>query len=540
MDKSEIGFKYRAGSTNIQIPTSVNRGEYYVNTGSSFMFLKSASSSENSLLLPGVIYDNVDDSGSDGSSRSDGLTKEDTYKANALKRYLIFKKYGANSGRFVPSDVTSICIVHADLAEVKDGAIKVKVNSAYIDTVTNELSKVSVHVFAVIGYTTDEYKEESQFGSSAMVKLSDIDSNGYSTVSDVVSGYILMKNAPSAEDIINYGVTGMSWHVYDESVTLDDGTHRYGTARLTCQGNNSEKIMLELFTPVYSVCNRSVMYIDKTQAAHVLTIDNDGTDHITTCHLKIDMTVTEALDFCLKYFPSVKGIGASYDKSNKKVYPAIPSNAVISVCIDKSDLTTDIVNCLMNAGIYNHRISNEDGVVLEVSKSANSFLKNSVPLLGGLELKVATNKLTIPVWVIDTDQYSNVPVSFIHGTVYGETPNVAPNNTNLGNACNISISEGFDSFDKKSTFYHINAMYFCYRHSLLGGDGEWDLLDDGKSQAYPDEPAFLMVDYQPITLNNAGKGLSDTAPLRKYIRLSHNGGTVNFSTPQGNMTITIK
>ena len=164
MDKSEIKFKYRSGSTVVTIPSSIGLGEYYVNTGSGFMYLKSNNTTDNSLLFPGIIFSAVDDGVAD-----DDLQPNDTYINATDKHYLLFEKYGVNSGRFVPGTISSICIAHADLAEVINNVIKVKVDSSYIVRVTSELAK-GAPVFAVIGYTNDSYKLKNQFGSSSMVK----------------------------------------------------------------------------------------------------------------------------------------------------------------------------------------------------------------------------------------------------------------------------------------------------------------------------------------------------------------------------------
>lgn len=531
MDKSEIKFKYRSGSTVVTIPSSIGLGEYYVNTGSGFMYLKSNNTTDNSLLFPGIIFSAVDDGAAD-----DDLQPNDTYINATDKHYLLFEKYGVNSGRFVPGTISSICIAHADLAEIINNAIKVKVDSSYIVRVTSELAK-GAPVFAVIGYTDDSYKLKNQFGSSSMVKLRDIDSNGYATVDYVVSGYLLMKNPPTSDDIINLGVTGMSWHIYDEDITLEDGTHMYGTVRLIRRSN---EYALDIYTPYASVCNRSCVTVyENVQNGFRISIENDSTDRSVGCFISTttQLSVKEALTFALSYLPMVYGKVATY-RSGKKVFPAIASDATIAISIDKANLSNGIVNSLMHAGIHNIKTPSrtDSFVTLKVIKSNNTFLKESVPVLGGLELKVQPHKCSIPVWVIDTDDYENVPVSFIHGTIFGdEMTSDALSAYNLNNDWDISLNNNMlDELSGSTEFVHISSMYATHRETLLGGDNTWT----PNSNARAAEPVFLIVDYQKMSLDLSGRSQSNTATIRKYIRLSSQQDTT-ISTPQGDITIDI-
>ena len=92
-----------------------------------------------------------------------------------------------------------------------------------------------------------------------------------------------------------------------------------------------------------------------------------------------------------------------------------------------------------------------------------------------------------------------------------------------------------------SEFYHIHNIYATHRQTLLGGDSSWEQKNDsGASQPYNDEPVFLMIDYQAMTLNDVGRSQYDTAPVRKYIRLNSNESRATFTTPQGNLVIDIQ
>lgn len=544
MDKSEISFKYRAGSTSVEIPADkVKLGEYYANTGSSFLYLRSNADANESLLFPGVIFDKVNDT----DQTDDGLKKSDTYNATIDKRYLIFEKYGVKSGRFIPGVVSSICIVHADLAEIRNNAIKVKVDPSHVLRATNELTKgsSSTPVFAVIGYTDDNYKSKNQFGSSSMVRLSDIDNDGYATVSYTVSGYLLMKNVPTADDIINHGVTGMSWHVEDNDISLTDGTSRYGTARFT-KASDTEYI-IEVYTPYMSACNRSVLKINTVDASKRLIIENDATDRHSMCNIKTDveLSVNEALTFALKYMPAVYGQEATYKNGSKHVFHAIATNGSFDIDLKKSDLTNGIVNCLLQSGLHVMTPNAEDvnqRVTLKVNRTSPAFLKSAAPILGGLELKIQPYNLEMPVWIIDTDNYAYVPVSFVHGSIFGDCLAIGTSNEDLHRNWTITLeNDTLSKMKASSEFYHIHSIYATHRQTLLGGDSAWDQKNSsGASQPYSDEPVFLMIDYQPMKLNDVGRSQYDTAPVRKYIRLNYNESRATFTTPQGNLVIDIQ
>ena len=544
MDKSEISFKYRTGSTSVEIPVDkVKLGEYYANTGSSFLYLRSNADANESLLFPGVLFDKVDDT----DQTDDGLKTSDTYNATIDKRYLVFEKYGAKSGRFIPGAASSICIVHADLAEIRNNAIKVKVDPSHVLRATNELAKGSSNapVFAVIGYTDDSYKNKNQFGSSSMVRLSDIDNDGYATVSYTVSGYLLMKNAPTADDIINHGVTGMSWHVEDKEIFLTDGTSRYGTARLT-KASDTEYI-IEVYTPYMSTCNRSVLKINTVDDSKRLIIENDATDRHSMCNIKTDtkLSVNEALTFALNYMPAVYGQEATYKNGGKHTFHTIATNGSFDIDLKKSDLTNGIVNCLLQSGLHIMTPNAEDDsqrVTLKVNRTSPTFLKSAAPILCGLELKIQPCNLEMPVWIIDTDNYAYVPISFIHGSIFGDGLAIGTSNEDLHRNWTITLeNDVLSEMNASSEFYHIHNIYATHRQTLLGGDSSWEQKNgSGASQPYNDEPVFLMIDYQAMTLNVVGRSQYDTAPVRKYIRLNSNESRATFTTPQGNLVIDIQ
>lgn len=544
MDKSEISFKYRTGSTSVEIPVDkVKLGEYYANTGSSFLYLRSNADANESLLFPGVLFDKVDDT----DQTDDGLKTSDTYNATIDKRYLVFEKYGAKSGRFIPGAASSICIVHADLAEIRNNAIKVKVDPPHVLRATNELAKGSSNapVFAVIGYTDDSYKNKNQFGSSSMVRLSDIDNDGYATVSYTVSGYLLMKNAPTADDIINHGVTGMSWHVEDKEISLTDGTSRYGTARLT-KASDTEYI-IEVYTPYMSACNRSVLKINTVDDSKRLIIENDATDRHSMCNIKTDtkLSVNEALTFALNYMPAVYGQEATYKNGGKHTFHTIATNGSFDIGLKKSDLTNGIVNCLLQSGLHIMTPNAEDDsqrVTLKVNRTSLAFLKSAAPILCGLELKIQPCNLEMPVWIIDTDNYAYVPISFIHGSIFGDGLAIGTSNEDLHRNWTITLENDILSeMNASSEFYHIHNIYATHRQTLLGGDSSWEQKNGSDaSQPYNDEPVFLMIDYQAMTLNDVGRSQYDTAPVRKYIRLNSNESRATFTTPQGNLVIDIQ
>lgn len=544
MDKSEISFKYRAGSTSVEIPVDkVKLGEYYANTGSSFLYLRSNEDANESLLFPGVLFDKVDDT----DQTDDGLKTSDTYNATIDKRYLVFEKYGAKSGRFIPGVASSICIVHADLAEIRNNAIKVKVDPSHVLRATNELAKGSSNapVFAVIGYTDDGYKNKNQFGSSSMVRLSDIDNYGYATVSYTVSGYLLMKNTPTADDIINHGVTGMSWHVEDKEISLTDGTSRYGTARLT-KASDTEYI-IEVYTPYMSACNRSVLKINTVDDSKRLIIENDATDRHSMCNIKTNtkLSVNEALTFALNYMPAVYGQEATYKNGGKHTFHTIATNGSFDIDLKKSDLTNGIVNCLLQSGLHVMAPNAEDDnqrVTLKVNRTSPPFLKSAAPILCDLELKIQPCNLEMPVWIIDTDNYAYVPISFIHGTIFGDGLAIGTSNEDLHRNWIITLeNDVLSEMNASSEFYHIHSIYATHRQTLLGGDSSWEQKNgSGASQPYNDEPVFLMIDYQAMTLNDVGHSQYDTAPVRKYIRLNSNESRATFTTPQGNLVIDIQ
>lgn len=525
MDKSEIRFKYNANNLDINtIPDAIDRGEFYVNTASSYMYLKTSDDIDEGLLFPGTLYSDDKD-----NNTNYNIIKEDCFdKANA-KRYLVYRPLLSNTHKypiFAFNECHTIYVAHTRLAEIKDNAIKVEVDNDYLDTVYDIMNSDNhTTVLGIMGYTDDEYKDKNEWGTSSITMLDSIDDDGYAHIKTMLGGYMLMKDIPSPNDIINYGVNGMSWHVYNDNVTLEDGTHMYGTARLLRP--SSSTYILEIYTPYASICDKATLYINADNN-DILTICNTGAYHNTKCHIHIKdgdkLTVNEALDFALSYFPMTSQKNAVY-KDGKKVYPAIPSNNELTLNIKRTDLCNEMVNCLMNAGINN--IYN---TALDVNRIIdNTFMQASIRILGGLESTINTSNTTFPIYVVDNEDFSYVPISFIHGTLYGDE--------GLSDNWNITfddINSKLSNMDSSSTFYHISNIYVCNRFTMLGGDED----EETSYAVYDNEPSFVSIDYQEMSLDKSGRG-ENSVSCRKYIRIENGRGVAVFEAPQCNININI-
>lgn len=519
MDQSEIKFKYRAGNTNVSIPhDKLSKGEYYVNTSSGFMYVKTLGT--DGLLFPGVIYDDAD------VDREDGLSSEETYKGIQSKQYLIFHKYGSNEGRFVPGEASPMCIVRSDLAEIRNGKIQVKVRPEYIEKASAELDKSgsSSSILSVMGYTDSSFKDVNQYGSSSMVTLTDIDSEGYATIGEVVSGYLLMKGQPDASDIIAYGVPGMAWHVRRDDISFEDNTTIYGNAILT-QVVSGSKYSIEVYTPYRSICDKTCINIESDK----LYLRSYSAHH--SCHANIyssnEMSLAEKMTIALAWRPSPYGEDATYS-NGQKFYPAKPTSGCMGIYFnDKAIINTDRINAIMFGGQI--LIDTQEAIKYHVS-ILNTVPSKMATIYGGIDIRSNVVDTDIPVFIASTDSTSNIPISLIHGGIYDNCDTEIKDNGSYS-ALNIEYTLPISTISTALPLCHIHNIIYCDAETINGGEPIDGLETESGIR-------FLMIDYQQIIIDINGCGNSETAALRKYYRLNGTNA-IAFDALQ-NITINIR
>lgn len=365
MEQSEIAFKYHKSDTVTSIPDEVLTGEYYINTGSGYMFLKTAV--DDGILHPGIIYDISKDQTSAYESAEDG------YLGINAKKFLVFEKQGAHRGKFVPRDVSNMLIVTSDPAEIIGGEVKVKVHSPYIDDAKAVLEGGNM-ILSIMGYMDPTFKAASAFGTSSMVQLLDIDDNGYATVG-VHIGYLLMKDIPTANALISKPVLGMAWHNGDSTVVLHDN------------------MTMIVYTPKDRIVHRSAVSVHDDHAI----ITSFGLNHVSVAKVVWkDSSKEDILSIILKWLPT-------------NDVNAIPSQGNLCVTNDTYDIDEDGINMLLYSGwktSYEATVF-PDIVSMQYHKGMLGFDINSNI---DVELPIAINNGKI--------------YSFIHGDVCSNVPSV--------------------------------------------------------------------------------------------------------------------